>query len=339
MSSRAWKLVAASAVSLLLISNSYVVAQSEPKTVQPVTTVGVQATSSQPEATPSKTDQALLAQQQSIQPQDILIGAGDLLEIRVFGVDDLTENVRVSSRGDISVPLIGTVHVADLSQEQAQDFLAIKFREGGFLNDPHVSVFTKEYATQGVSVLGEVNKPGVYPLLGARRLFDVISMASGLTDKAGKLVSISHHDDPNQTVNVQLSNDPMKANDSNLPISPGDTVVVSKAGIVYVVGDVNRPAGFIMDNNGQLTVLQAVALAGGTSATASLDNSKIIRKTASGIQEIPMPLKKILSAKADDVPLQADDVLFIPHSATKGAARRGAEAILQVTTGLAIYRR
>ena len=336
MTSRARKFIAASvAILFFAIGSSYLLAQTEPQTVQPVVPMGAQTVTSQPDPAPST--QKNTTSPAMAQPQDILIGAGDLLQVRVFGVEELTQDVRVSTNGDINVPLIDSVHVADLTQSQAEDLIAAKLREGQFVNDPHVSVFTKEYATQGVSVLGEVTRPGVYPLLGAHKLFDVISMAGGLSNRAGKLVSITHRDDPDKIVNIEFSNDPTKANDSNLPISPGDTVVISKAGIVYVVGDVARPAGFIMDNNERMTVLQAVALAGGTNGTASLDRSKVIRKTPNGVIEIPMPLKKILSAKADDVALQAEDVLFIPHSAAKGAARRGAESILQVTTGLAVY--
>jgi polysaccharide biosynthesis/export protein len=158
-----------------------------------------------------------------------------------------------------------------------------------------------------------------------------------LSNRAGKNVVISHRDSPDKITTIEFSNDPEKAAATNVSIAPGDTISVSRAGIVYVVGDVSHPAGFIMDNNDQLTVLQAIALAGGPNGTASLDKSKVIRKTSNGVQEIPMPLKKILSAKANDVFLHADDVLFVPRSATKGVARRSAEAILQTATGLAIY--
>jgi len=339
MTPRARKVLCATALFLLFAtSNSYLLAQAEPKTVQPVTGLAVQPTDAPAKSVPFKFEQQQpQAEQPAAAPAEILIGAGDLLEIRVFGVEDLTQAVRVSSAGDINVPLIGAIHVAGLTQGQAEDFIAAKFREGEFIKDPHVSVFTKEYATQGVSVLGEVNKPGVYPLLGAHRLFDVISIAGGLTDKAGKLVTITHRDAPGDSVNVEISSDPAKAVDCNLPIAPGDTIQVSKAGIVYVVGEVSRPAGFLMDNNGSMTVLQAIALAGGPTPTASLNASKIIRKTPAGIQEIPMPLKKILTAKAEDIALQANDVLFVPHSASKGITRRSLDSIMQVTTGMAVY--
>jgi polysaccharide export outer membrane protein len=131
---------------------------------------------------------------------------------------------------------------------------------------------------------------------------------------------------------------PSKSPAGNVDVFPGDTVVVSRAGVVYVVGAVNHPAGFVMENNERLTVLQAVALAGGTKVTSSLKGTKILRTTSDGIQEIPIPLNKILEAKAEDPSLKAEDVLFIPNSPGKVAAITGAQAAISVATGLAIYR-
>jgi len=125
---------------------------------------------------------------------------------------------------------------------------------------------------------------------------------------------------------------------SNPQVFPGDTVVVSKAGIVYVVGDVKQPAGIVMENS-RMTVLQAIAMAQGTNPTAKLNSSKVIRKTPDGPKEIPIRLKNILGAKATDLVLQPDDILFIPSSAAKSAARRSIEAVVQTATGIAIYRR
>ena len=125
---------------------------------------------------------------------------------------------------------------------------------------------------------------------------------------------------------------------SSVLLTPGDTIIVSKAGIVYVVGDVRQPTGVVMENSG-LTVLKAIAMAQGTNRTASLNNAKLIRTTASGRREIPVPLSKILSNKAEDLQLQAEDILFVPSSAAKSATRRGLEAILQTATGVAVYGR
>jgi len=267
-----------------------------------------------------------------------LIDAGDLLKVSVFGVPEFDQEVRVSAAGTISLPLIGEAHVAGLSTEQTQELLQKTLIEKGFMRHPQVAVIEKEYATQGVSVLGEVMKPGVYPLLGSRRLFDVISMAGGTTPKAGMIVVVTHRDQPEQPVNVTLSNDPSKSVEANVAILPGDTIVVSKAGIVYVVGDVRKPAGFVMENGNDLTVLRAIAMAEGTNPTAALNHAKLIRKTPQGPQETPLALKRMLSAEAPDMKLEADDIVFVPSSTAKSAARRGLESIVQVATGVAIYR-
>jgi polysaccharide export outer membrane protein len=267
------------------------------------------------------------------------IGGGDLLEIKVFGVPELTDSVRVSGRGDVSLPLVGTIHLDGLTSEQSEKLIEQKLKDGGFLRDPHVSIFVKEYVTQGISVMGEVSRPGVYPLLGARRLFDALSSAGGTTPKAGKIVSITHRETPGEPQLVTLSNDPAKSSVGNVDILPGDTIVVSKAGIVYVVGEVVKPSGFVMENNESLTVLQALALSEGLGRSASPNGSKIIRKTPEGLKEIPVPLKKILEGKATDVSMQGEDVLFVPASAGKNAARRTLEAVVQTATGLAVYRR
>jgi polysaccharide export outer membrane protein len=223
-----------------------------------------------------------------------------------------------------------------LTIEQAQTIIAKDLVSGGFFTQPQVSVFAKEYATQGVSVLGEVQKPGVYPLLGSRTLFDVLSLAGGTTPKAGRVVSITHRENPTAPINVSLSDDTAESVRSNVDIFPGDTVLVSKAGIVYIVGDVHKPSGVPMDN-GSITVLQAIAMAEGTNPTANLNKSKLIRKTPAGNQEIPLALKDMLSSKSPDVRLQAEDIIFVPSSAAKSATRRSMEAIIQAATGVAIY--
>ncbi len=143
--------------------------------------------------------------------------------------------------------------------------------EGGFYTKPQVTIFEKEYATQGVSVLGEVQKPGVYQLLGSRRLFDVLSMAGGTSAKAGRLVSIARRDHPESPRSVSLSNNANESATSNVEIFAGDTIVVSRAGVVYVVGDVHKPSGVVMDNGTDMTVLQAIAVAEGTNPTAALN--------------------------------------------------------------------
>ena len=269
-------------------------------------------------------------------PSVPVIGAGDLLKVSVLGAPDSDQEVRVDASGSISLNLIGAVSVAGMTTEQAQAALAKKYVAGGFFADPQVSVFAKEYVTQGVSVLGEVQKPGVYPVLGARTLFDVLSLAGGTTPKAGKVVSITRRDNPQEPISVSLSNDAAQSVHSNVAIYPGDTIVVSKAGIVYIVGDVHRPSGVPMEN-GSMTVLQAIAMAEGTNPTAKLNGAKLIRKSPQGPQEMPLPLKDMLSSKSPDIHLQAEDIIFVPTSRAKSAGKRTLEAIIQAATGVAVY--
>src|SRR5882762_624092 len=271
-------------------------------------------------------------------PPDLLIGAGDLLEVSLYGMQDFKTDVRVNSGGEISLPMLGTVAVSGLSVEQAEALIAHKLTEKGLFNDPHVTVFEKEYATQGISVLGEVQKPGIYPLLGSRKLFDAISIAGGTTPKAGRYALVTRRNDPQHPVQVPLLTGAADAMQNNVVVEPGDTILVSKAGVVYVVGDVHLPGGFVMENGNEITVLKAIALAQGTNPNAALDGAKLIRKTSDGPQDVLFSLKKILAAKAPDLQLQADDVVFVPGSAGKSAAKKGAETILQMATGIAIWR-
>jgi polysaccharide export outer membrane protein len=263
------------------------------------------------------------------------LGPGDLLEVSVYGVPELTTKTRISNTGDVYLPLVDYVHVADLNLNEAQDLIEKRLSDGGFVRNPHVTIFVDESASQGATILGEVAKPGVYPVLGDRRLYDLISAAGGFTDKAGRVVTITRRSKPDAPQTVHLPSNLSDQTDGNVSVAPGDTIVVGRAGIVYVVGDVNHPSGFMIEDN-NLTVLKALALAGGATRTSSLNSSKLLRQTPNGVQEIPVQLKKILQAKAPDAALQRGDILFIPGSAAKAFAYRGAEAAISMTTALAV---
>jgi polysaccharide biosynthesis/export protein len=265
------------------------------------------------------------------------IAAGDLVQISVYGVDDMRRDVRVSSGGEVTLPLLGAIRIAGMTAEESETLIGSRLKQAGVVKDPQVSVFVKEFATQGVSVMGEVMKPGIYPVLGPRRLFDLIAAASGMSPKAGRLVRVIHRGEPDKPVEVSLAGDPARSPESNIEIFPGDTILVSKAGIVYVVGDVKKPGGFVMDQNVRLTVFQAIALAEGTNTTASLNSAKLVRRGPSGVQEIPLQLSKVFALKAPDVQLEADDIVYVPTSTGKRAARRGLETILQTVSGVLIY--
>jgi polysaccharide export outer membrane protein len=289
----------------------------------------------QPGAPPSVPQTTPEAARNAGSMPEILIGAGDLIEVSLYGVPDFKTDVRVNSGGEVSLPMLGTVAVSGLSVEQAGKMIERRLTEKGLFNDPHVTVFEKEYATQGISMLGEVQKPGIYPLLGSRNLYDAISAAGGTTPKAGSYVLITHRNDALHPVRVPLSTGAPESAEHNVTVEPGDTIVVSKAGIVYVVGDVRQPGGFVMENGKDITVLQAIALAQGIGPNAALNGARLVRKGPEGPKEVPLELKKIMAAKAPDPQLQA---VFVPNSAGQSAFKRAAEAALQAATGVAIWR-
>ena len=265
------------------------------------------------------------------------ISAGDLLDVNVFDTVELSGKLRVDEQGTVVLPLGGDLVLAGLTAEQAGHAIEKRFVEMDILKDPHVSLTVLEYATQGVTVLGEVKNPGVYPLLGTHGLLDLISAAGGATSNAGKAVTVTHRSDPDHPIIVNVDSKPGSTVAFNVDIRPGDTIMVSHAGIVYVVGDVGKPGGFLIENNDRLTVLQAIALAGGTNRTASLNHAKLIRKTGGTHEDIKVPVNKILADNAPDQMLVDGDILFIPTSGPKNALR-DAESILPAAAGAAIYR-
>jgi len=269
--------------------------------------------------------------------EQLRIGPGDLVEVTIFGVADFKQEGRISDSGEMSLPLIGMVHIGGSTIQEASAIIKDKLVSGGYFRDPAITLLIKDFASQGISVMGEVERPGVYPAMSTRRLYDMVSLAGGFTNKAGKLVTITHRDNPTQADAIILTNDPAKSMQSNVVVYPGDTVVVSKAGIVYVVGDVGRPGGFVMENGEKMTVLQAIAMAQGVNRTAAISQAKLVRRTTGQPEEVKIALKGILSAKAPDVDLMPEDILFIPGSIAKNVIKRGFESAIQIATNVAIY--
>jgi polysaccharide export outer membrane protein len=264
------------------------------------------------------------------------IGPGDLVEMKVFSVPELGQDIRVNDLGDASINLIGSIHLAGLTTAEAQELIARRFQEGNFVLNPHVSVMIREYGTQGVSVLGEVKNPGVYQVLGTRSLLDVLSLAGGTTPYADSQASIKRHAD-GSVLAVRVTRDASASFSSDVELQPGDKVIVPRAGIVYVLGDVDRAGGFLMHDDGRLTILQALALAGGNTRTASLSNTRLIRKTANGYTDTTISLSRILKGSAADSQLQPDDILYIPNSATKSVIYHTAPSIVTSASTAAIY--
>jgi polysaccharide export outer membrane protein len=270
----------------------------------------------------------------------LLIGEGDLVEVKIFGMEDYQQEARVDSYGAVALPLIGSVHIAGLTPEAAQNLVAEKLVQGRFYKNPQVLVFVKEYGSGGVYMMGEVQKPGFYPLTNFRTLLEAISVAGGTTPRAGTMVTITNEKRPQHTVTVTLadSSKPSEAgSDENLRLIPGDSVQVAKAGMAFVVGDVKVPAGIVMEHRG-LTVLGALAMAQGANSTASLKNARLIRRRDGKPEEMPLALNNILAAKAPDVTLEPDDILFIPRNDGLSVLKKVGETALQMSMGAVLYR-
>jgi polysaccharide export outer membrane protein len=267
----------------------------------------------------------------------LVLGPGDEVEVTVYGAPDLSVHTRVSADGNISIPLIDYVRIVGLTSSEAEGAIENKLRQNNILNDPQVSVFVKEYTSSGISVVGEVAKPGSYSTLGPHRLFDVLQAAGGLTDKAANQAVITHRGSENPST-FELSRDPTKMAQSNVEIQPGDTLVVPAAPIVYVLGEVSKPGGYVLGSGAGagVTVLRVVAAAGGPTRNARIGGTKMLRRTPNGLQELPVPLKDVMHAKKPDIPLEADDIIFVPSSRLKGAFNSG--ALLTALGTVALYR-
>lgn len=262
------------------------------------------------------------------------IGPGDLIEVNVYDEADLHQTIRLNDLGEGSLSFIGKVHLAGLTTEAAEALIATKLKDGNYLLAPRVAVFIREYSTQGVSVIGEVNKPGVYGVGGGQSLLDVLAAAGGTTTLAGTGITIQRAADTS-TLTVLLSKDAHQSISSNVRLYPGDKIVIPRAGLVYVLGDVAHGGRFIMENNGKITLLQALAMAGGTTHTSRMHGSRLLRQGPSGYTDVPIELNKIVKGKEADVQLQAEDILYVPGNTLKFAFSLIAPAVMAGASGAA----
>lgn len=293
--------------------------------------------------------------------QDYVIGPGDLLSIMVYDAADLSRDVRVSATGFILMPLLpDPIPANGMTAEELGTLLAREYQQRQILRNPQITVLVKEFKSRPVAILGAVRRPQMYPVMGPTTLLQVLSAAEGLDDDAGNLIYVTRGASPKElpaapgqvsepanpgprTVVIKVR-DLMEMRDpaANVAIYAGDMITVPRAGIVYVVGAVHKPGGFMLkDRHEQLTVLQALALAENMTGTARPGDSLIIRRTPESDKEetIEVDVGKIMARQAPDRVLQENDILFIPDSPIKKGLRRAAEAAIQITTGLVIWRR
>jgi polysaccharide export outer membrane protein len=279
-----------------------------------------------------------LSATQASSPMPAPIASGDLLDVSEYHTPEFHSEVRVSASGTVMLPMIHDVRVGGLDEQGAARAIEVALVAQGMLRDPEVSVLVLSYVGQDVSVLGEVVRPGVYPYTLHHRLLDLISAASGLTPNAGRLVNIFHRDDANTPHPVVL--DPSGTDNAavhNSELAPGDTVEVSRAGLIYVVGDVMRPGGFPVDPAQGLTVVQALALAWGPTENAALGKALLIREQKGGRTLTTLNLKRLLHGQDLDQSVHDRDILYVPDSAAKNLWNKTMQSAIESAVGVTIY--
>jgi len=278
------------------------------------------------------------------------------LGIEVFDVAELSRDVRVNETGYISLPLMPSkVRAGGLTPFQLQDKLAELLQTNGLVSTPQVSVSVKEQHSQPITVIGAVKNPMVIQALRKTTLLQALSQAGGVADDAGSTVIVtrpvpdaSNSADPvdasapsaPQTFTINLS-DVLESGDSrfNIPLVGGDVVSVPRAGIIYVVGAVVKPGGFLLQNDlDHMTMLKMLSLAGGTTNTAKMKNAVILRKNldTGKRDQVPVDLNKVMHLKTQDVQMQANDILFVPDSSGLKALHRAGDVAVSLTTGVAL---
>jgi len=271
----------------------------------------------------------------------IRIGSGDMIDVTVYDSADLSGRYRVNENGDISVPLLGQMSVQGKTADEVQRLIEKSYIDADVLRheSAHATVFISEYATQGVVVTGEVKAPGVYPALGVRMLNDILTTAGGVTAAASSSVVIWHHDDPGHPFTVEYNPTVLSPVVPQVQILPGDTVMVPKAGMIYVVGNVNHPGGYVLDMRTQMTVEKAIALAEGQRAASSLKHAQLVHTQANGKKEMRVvDITKINEGKNADVAMQDGDILYVPRSGGKAATMQALTSMLGIGTTVVTYR-
>ncbi len=248
-----------------------------------------------------------LAPRSTTQDGNYQLGAGDVIRITVFQNPDLTIETRISESGEITYPLLGSVSVGSLSIAEAERRIARQLQDGGFVLKPQVNILVVQMRGHQVSVLGQVNRPGRYPLeLANMRLADILALAGGITQNGADMVILVGERDGRQTrVEVDLPAMFISGRmEQNLPVYNGDTIYVHRTPQFYVHGQVNRPGNYRLERN--MTVMQALATAGGLTLRGTVKGLSLYRQGSDG--------KVAAQDPSMEQPIQADDVLFIRES-------------------------
>jgi polysaccharide biosynthesis/export protein len=249
------------------------------------------------------------------QTESLLIGPGDVLRVQVYDTPELEQHCRVDDAGNAPMLFLGRVHLAGDTPTDAAIELTNLMVARNIMRHPQVVVTIEQYATQNVSVVGEISKPGLYAIATPVSVLDVISMAGGFDALSDRHILIRHQDRKAPVTKYYVSNDPAEAIQSDVRVRPGDTILVSKVSVVYVLGDVGRPGGYPMStNDSTVTFLQSLAMAGSPNHTARTSDTRLIRKTHDGYVNVPVHVSAIEKGKEPDPLLQANDVIYVPFS-------------------------
>ena len=273
-------------------------------------------------------------------PEDLSkakLAPGYLLQMEIYDTPEMDVTLRVDAMGNVSVPLIGAVHVADDTILQAQTTIAKALVDGEILKAPQVTLNILQYASGSVTVLGEVQAPGRIQLLAPRTLGEVLAEAGGETFSAGSDIDIQHAASTGQVTQSHVhysAAQPSNALQQSV-IYPGDTVIVRRAGAVYVLGGVNRPGAYLMVNGGTLNLLEAISLAQGTVLRASVGEVEILRPNGESYSHLKVPLRDMQKGHTNPTPLEVNDIVYVPISAAKsvfidGGALLGAAATASI---------
>jgi polysaccharide export outer membrane protein len=269
---------------------------------------------------------------------NLRLTSGVLLNVLVYDEPELTTNIRVDDQGNISLPLIGSVKAAGKTLTDLQVLIEDKYRSAEILKNPQVTLNVVQYVGANVIVIGEVQTPGRLQMLTPHSLPDVIGMAGGETNLAGDTIEVETQGKDGSRSHLYHY---VRGEDNNqlhdVMVNPGDTVRVKRSGVVYVLGAVFRPGGYVMQEDGSLNVAEAVSLAQGTLMQAKIGGIRVIRRQSEGtLQEIPIPYKLIMDGKEMPLKLEAQDIVYVPVSKMKSVFTSGASIVGQ-TGSAAIY--
>ena len=273
-------------------------------------------------------------------PEDfatLKLAPGFLLNVIVYDEADFSGPTRIDSEGNINIAFLKPVHVGGDTVAQAKDAIQNAFIKQGILKNPQVSIDVQQFASTTATVMGEVQLPGKVELLAPHSLLEVIGMTGGETQLAGSEIEVKRADGdpPTKTYHYSRGGDATSIRD--VMIHPGDTVIVKRAGVVYVLGAVNQPGGYAMQEQGELNIAQAISLAHGLALQAKVSGLRVVQKTADGkMVEIPVSYKKIMDGKEVPMNLGAGDIVYVPVSKTK-TVLGSTMGVVGQTTAAAIY--